>query len=76
MHSTCTCTGCGADTLACAHALPRMQMNSMVAETEKDAIPVSDLVRVIMEAATAPQPQVRRVGHRSHAAGALRTLYE
>lgn len=48
----------------------------MVAETEKDAIPVSDLVRVIMEAATAPQPQVRRVGHRSHAAGALRTLYE
>jgi hypothetical protein len=36
-------------------------MNSMVAETEKDAIPVADVVRVIMEAATAPQPKVSRV---------------
>lgn len=35
-----------------------VQMSAMVAETEKDAIPVSDAVRVIMEAATAQQPKV------------------
>jgi hypothetical protein len=35
-----------------------LQMREMVAKTEQDAIPVSDVVRVVMEAATAPQPKV------------------
>lgn len=38
--------------------LPCLQMNEMVAKTEETAIPVSEVVNVIVEAATTAQPQV------------------
>lgn len=42
-------------TLWCASVV---QMNAVVAKTEETAIPVSDVVRVVVEAATTEQPQV------------------
>jgi hypothetical protein len=38
-----------------------VQMQEMVAKTEQDAIPVSDVVCVVVEAATAPQPKVSQI---------------
>jgi hypothetical protein len=35
-----------------------MQMNEMVAKTEETAIPVSDVVNIIVDAATTAQPKV------------------
>jgi hypothetical protein len=39
-----------------------LQMNGMVSTTEETAIPVSEVVQVIVEAATAAQPKVRIAG--------------